>query len=131
MASTSKSQIEAMKKLGMTDAEIKDLIEYDEKVDKNQPTEYDLNEEQQKIVQKVSRTTSGERKKPVVVRNKERKTDEVKKPIIDGIVTFLTENTEISAENVKIVKPEREISFDLGGFNYSITLTRHNKPKEK
>ena len=131
MASTSKSQIEAMKKLGMTDAEIKDLIEYDEKVDKNQPTEYDLNEEQQKVVQKVTRTTSGERKKPVVVRNKERKTDEVKKPIIDGIVTFLTENTEISAENVKIVKPEREISFDLGGFNYSITLTRHNKPKEK
>ena len=127
----SKSQIEAMKKLGMTDAEIKDLIEYDSKVDKNQPTEYDITDEQQKVVQKVTRTTSGERKKPVVVRNKERKTDEVKKPIIDGIVAFLTENIEISAENVKIVKPEREISFDLGGFNYSITLTRHNKPKEK
>ncbi len=131
MASVLKSQIEAMKKLGMTDKEIEELVEYDEKVDKNQPTEFDISEEQQKIVQKVSRTTSGERKKPVVVRNKERKTDEVKKPIIDGIVAFLTENTEISAENVKIVKPEREISFDLGGFNYSITLTRHNKPKEK
>jgi hypothetical protein len=131
MASVLKSQIEAMKKLGMTDKEIEELVEYDTKVDKNQPTEFDISEEQQKNVQKVSRTTSGERKKPVVVRNKERKTDEVKKPIIDGIVTFLTENTEISAENVKIVKPEREISFDLGGFNYSITLTRHNKPKEK
>ena len=131
MASVLKSQIEAMKKLGMTDKEIEELVEYDTKVDKNQPTEFDISEEQQKIVQKVSRTTSGERKKPVVVRNKERKTDEVKKPIIDGIVAFLTENTEISAENVKIVKPEREISFDLSGFNYSITLTRHNKPKEK
>lgn len=131
MASVLKSQIEAMKKLGMTDKEIEELVEYDTKVDKNQPTEFDISEEQQKIVQKVSRTTSGERKKPVVVRNKERKTDEVKKPIIDGIVAFLTENAEISAENVKIVKPEREISFDLGGFNYSITLTRHNKPKEK
>lgn len=131
MASVLKSQIEAMKKLGMTDKEIEELVEYDTKVDKNQPTEFDISEEQQKIVQKVSRTTSGERKKPVVVRNKERKTDEVKKPIIDGIVAFLTENIEISAENVKIVKPEREISFDLGGFNYSITLTRHNKPKEK
>ena len=131
MASVLKSQIEAMKKLGMTNAEIKDLIEYDEKVDKNQPTEFDISEEQQKAVAKVSRASSGERKKPIVLTTKERKTDEVKKPIIDGIVAFLTENSTIQAENVKIVKPEREISFDLGGFNYSITLTRHNKPKEK
>jgi len=131
MASASKSQIAAMKKLGMTDKEIEELVEYDAKVDKNQPTEFDISEEQQKAVAKVSRASSGERKKPVVPSKKERKTDWEKKPIIDGIVAFLTENSTIQAKNVKIVKPEREISFDLGGFNYSIALTRHNKPKEK
>ena len=55
--------------------------------------------------------------------------DAVKRTIITGIYNFLNENPQFSPQNVVITNPEQKVSFDFEGENYTISLTRHRKPK--
>ena len=125
-----KKQIEAMRKLGMNDAEIAELMDYDKAVNKDEKNlPFDLTEEQQKRVEAVTRTTA--KKKPTIYQldNKEgkrnKKKNETKVGIIGKIANLLAE----IAENVEILNPERQISFTLGENTYEITLTQKRKPK--
>lgn len=55
-----------------------------------------------------------------------RKVDEVKVNLIQLIGEFLaTQNLDF----VEIAKPEREINFVLNNDEYTLTLTKHRKPK--
>lgn len=68
--------------------------------------------------------SSAERKKERKPR--ERKLDEVKVNLIQLIGEFLaTQNLDF----VEITKPEREIDFKIGADEYTLTLTKHRKPK--
>lgn len=57
---------------------------------------------------------------------RERKLDEVKVNLIQLIGEFLaTQNLDF----VEVTKPEREIDFKIGADEYTLTLTKHRKPK--
>ena len=59
-----KKQIEAMRKLGMNDEEIKELMAYDKDVNADKPKlEHDLKGEKARIAQEITRTT-GMKEKP-------------------------------------------------------------------
>lgn len=124
-----KSQIEALRKLGCSEEEIKQILAEDEEIDKMSMKEVtaDLSAEQKKAIKDVSRG----KKAPTVYQfsKRERKENPTKRGIIDEISKFLLENVKISAENVEILNKEREISFKIGENSFSLTLTQHRKPK--
>ena len=114
-------QIEAMKKLGMSEKEIEEVLNYDKKVEKNEKTEYDLTKEQQKNVKKMTNTTSMNKK--TAKTQKKRAENPEKRMIIEKIFKVLEQNADFT----EIKNAEREIAFTIGEKNYSITLTQHRK----
>ena len=131
-------QIQAMKKLGMTDEDIKELLEYDNAVNKSDsPTEYDLKGEKLKNAQEITRTTGKKatpeepKKAPTVYQldntggKRNKKKNATKADLIEKIANLIAEN----AENVNILNPERQISFTIGENTYEITLSQKRKPK--
>lgn len=129
-----KRQKDAMRKLGMTEEEIEELMEYDKEIDKGKKNlEHDLSAEQEKIAKKAAHVKG----KAIVLpdekpQKKERKAKEnpTKELVIAEIARFLTENAEISAENVEILNKTRQIAFKIGENNYEIALTEKRKPKK-
>jgi hypothetical protein len=91
--------------------------------------EWDLSAEEHKKAMKNA--NADEHKKPMRLENKPRprKEDAVKRTIITSICNFLNENSQFSPQNVVITNPEQKVSFDFEGENYTISLTRHRKPK--
>lgn len=91
--------------------------------------------EMEKKAQKIRRYEKSDapRKKSERVR----KVDEVKVEIIKSVAKNLSrvvierdeEATDLFAENVVILKPEKEITFTIGEDHYSISLTKHRAPK--
>lgn len=127
-------QIEALRKLGLSEEEIQEVMEYDSKIDKGTKNlEHDLSAEQEKIAKKAAhvkgKAVALPDEKP---QKKERKAKEnpTKELVIAEIARFLTENAEISAENVEILNKTRQIAFKIGENNYEIALTEKRKPKK-
>lgn len=125
------TQIEAeilkqMKLLKITREEATELVMEDLEVDKMSMTEVqnDLTAEQKKAIKANTKTTSGEKKER---KPRERKVDEVKVNFIGKLYDYLFEDLAVDAP--KIVKPEKEITFRIGEDDYSLTLTKHRKPK--
>ena len=93
--------------------------------------------EMEKKAQKIRRYEKSDapRKKSERVR----KVDEVKIEIIKSVAKNLSrvvierdnEETDLFAENVTILKPEKEITFTIGDDRYSISLTKHRPPKNQ
>lgn len=133
MPKPTKSQLEAMKKLGMTDAEIADVVASDDAIDKGKKMEFDLTDEQAKVAKQY--TKAGTRKTPIVYKldntegKKSRKENPTKAGIIAELATFLTENSENACENVEITNKERQILFKIGDETYELTLIQKRKPK--
>lgn len=133
MAKPTKSQLEAMKRLGMTDAEIADVIAADAAIDKGKKMEFDLTDEQAKVAKQYAK--AGTRKAPTVYKldntegKKSRKENPTKAAIIAELATFLTENSENACENVEITNKERQIFFKIGENSYELTLIQKRKPK--
>lgn len=113
-----------------------DLIREDEEVDKMTMSEVDndLTAEQKKAKKDATKTTGDKRKRNYTFTKRERKPDEVKREIIETIAQNLDRaccGEDLShPTNIQIVKPEKEITFSLFGDEYSVTLTKHRKPKE-
>lgn len=111
------------------------VIREDEEIDKMSMNEVDndLTPEQKKAKKDATKTTSDKRKRAYKFTPRERKPDEVKREIIETIAHNLDraccgENLD-HPQNITIVKPEKEITFVLFGDEYSVTLTKHRKPK--
>lgn len=113
-----------------------DLIREDEEIDKMTMGEVDndLTAEQKKAKKDATKTTGDKRKRNYTFTKRERKPDEVKREIIETIAQNLDRaccGEDLShPTNIQIVKPEKEITFSLFGDEYSVTLTKHRKPKE-
>ena len=115
-----------MKTLDISEAEAKEILAYDDDVDKGKKTEFDLTPEQEKDTRKYRQAD----RKPTVYdfkTKRERKPDFEKQQIIAEIADFLSEKDDY---DVSIIKKEREISLIIGSNNYSITLTKHRPPKK-
>lgn len=114
-----------MKKLDISEAEAREILAYDEDVDKGKKTEFDLTPEQEKSTRKYRQA---ERKQTAYnFTKRERKPDLEKKQIIEEIADFLSEKDGF---DVSIIKKEREISLIVGSNDYSITLIKHRPPKK-
>lgn len=133
MAKPAKAQLEAMKKLGLSEKEIQELIAADAAIDKGEKMPFDLTEEQAKEAKKY--TKAGTKKAPTVYKldnaegNRSRKENPTKAAIIAEIAKFLAENSENACENVEITNKERQIAFKIGENCYEFTLVQKRKPK--
>ena len=129
-------QIEKMMAtLHLTREEAIDLIREDEEVDKMTMSEVnsDLTKEQKKAKKDATKTTGDKRKRAYTFTKRERKPDEVKREIIETIAHNLDraccDEDLKHPSDIRIVKPEKEITFKVGDDEYSVTLTKHRKPK--
>lgn len=140
MAVTNK-QLMAMKKAGMTDAEIQQVLLDDKAVDRGQIMEWDLPPEEHKKAMKYANSEekkkknadSGEKKGKTVYNldatGKKKKENPTKANIIALLATILTENGDFCAENVEITNKERQIAFTVGENTFELTLVQKRKPK--
>ena len=137
----SNKQLMAMKKAGMTDAEIQQVLLDDKAVDRGQIMEWDLPPEEHKKAMKYAnsdekkkKTAENGEKKGKTVYNldatgKKKKENPTKANIIALLATILTENGDFSAENVEITNKERQIAFTVGENAFELTLVQKRKPK--
>ena len=114
-----------MKNLNITEEEALQLVADDKAIDRGERMSFDLSKEDEKIAKKWANV--GEKTVKTAKKSPNRKKNDTKATIISQISQFLSENTEISAENVEIINAERQISFKIGEKSFSITLTQHRK----
>lgn len=132
---TEKQILKMMKSLDISREEAISVIKEDEAIDKMSMGEVDndLTAEQKKAKKKATNTTGDKTKRAYTFTKRERKPDDVKREIIATIAQNLDRccfGEELSTvADVVVVKPEREITFKVGEDEYSVTLTKHRKPK--
>ena len=133
MAKPTKSQIEAMRKLGMSEEEIADVIKCDEEIDHNIKQDFDLSPDKLKQAQKFVK--AGTKTAPAVYKldntdgKRSRKENATKGGIIAELADFLEKNSEIAIKNLEIVNKERIIAFSVGDDKFELTLSQKRKPK--
>ena len=125
----SEKQLSAMRKCGMSEEEIAQVLADDKAIDKGERMSFDLSPEEEKKAKKYANV--GERKKPMNLSSEPRKRKEnpTKAGIIAEIAKFLAENSENACENVQITNKERQIAFQIGENSYEFTLVQKRKPK--
>ena len=117
-----------MKTLSLSREEAIELDNYDEAVNHNQKTEYDLTPEQEKVARKMARVENNAKHKNTV---RTRKPNEIKESIIQELSDFLTENTHAQDyEKVTIENKSRKIIFSIGENDYELTLIEKRKGKK-
>jgi hypothetical protein len=121
-----------MRSLKISEAEARELIAYDNKVDKakaKEKLEFDLSAEQEKETRKWRQAE----RKPTIYdfSKRERKPNILKGEIIQALFNFLNENSDLGIENCVISNKERMICFESGGEKFDLTLIQKRKPKEK
>jgi hypothetical protein len=127
MVKTNEEQIKAMRRLGMTEEEIQDVLQCDKEIDRGKRMDFDLDKETEKMAKKYCNV--GTRKTPTKTEPKKRKENPTKAGIISEIAKFLAENSENACENVNITNAERQIAFTIGEISYEFTLVQKRKPK--
>lgn len=111
-------QIIAMRKLGMSDDEIKDVLETDKRIDKGE-NPFPLNAAQEKISKSMRQAD----RKPTVYKfqKRERKANLDKRGIIEILSKVITEVAD--DDTVEITNAERELIFFAKGKKYKIVLS--------
>lgn len=108
-------QIEAMKRLGMSEAEIADVLESDKRIDKGEKL-FELTTEQKQAEKKAKGTGT---RTVYNFQKRERKADNDKREIIQCIDDALCD----LVDNVEVTNPEREILFTYNEKKYKIVLS--------
>lgn len=120
-------QIQALMKLGLSREEALQTLADDRDIDHGKPKDFDLSPEQMKNAKQYTKV--GTRKTSTTSTKRERKANPTKTLIIAELFKFFSENAEISAENLKILNKERQISFSINSEKYELTLVQKRKPK--
>lgn len=121
-----------MRILNVSAEEAEKIIADDKAIDKGEKL-FELTDEQKKVAKKMSNFDSKNRKKPMVLdlkQPKSRKENATKSGIIAELVTFFSENSQFSVENLEILNKERQFTFKIGDETYEITLIQKRKPKK-
>ena len=126
MPKPTKTQLDAMRRLGWDEAEIAEVIAYDEAIEKGKKVEYDLTPEQAKIAQQYTKV--GTKKAPTVYKldNENGKRNRKENPTKGGIIQYLFECLK-DYDNVVVTNKERQISFSCGDNNFELTLVQKRK----
>lgn len=122
-------RVSAMRKMGMSEEEIADVLESDKRIDKGEKL-FNLSKEQEKA-SKQARSIGTKAKQPTAYKftKRERKENTTKAEIIAELAKFLTENSENACEMVEITNKERQIAFKIGENAFELTLVQKRKPK--
>jgi hypothetical protein len=102
-----------------------ELIEYDNAIDKGLETQYDLTVEQKANQKKVRNSLGNGKvrtKKPMTIKNKEKKEDKQKQELLQMLINGI-------GEEVKIINNERQFQFSIGDDTFEVTLTKKRKKK--
>ena len=126
-------RIEACRKLGMSEEEIREMLDEDKRIDRGEVMDWDLSEEEHKKAMKYANSDEKKRQKSEESDNtgKKRKDTPTKEGIISKIFTFLCGLSEFSVENVEILNKERKVMFKIDEDWYSFTLTKHRTKPDK
>ena len=109
-------QVVALAKLGLTDAEIKQVLADDKRIDKGEKL-HELDPELEKGAKKAR--NAGNCKGYTKPTNREKKVDNEKRFLIETLKLALSP----FAENVEIANPEREMTFTHNSKKYKIVLS--------
>ena len=124
------AQVTALRKLGLNDDEIDEVLATDKNIDIGADP-FPLTEEQKKVVKKMTNSDTKTKKSAPTVYKFEKKTNRkentTKSAIIAELANFLAEN---GYELVEITKKERQIAFKVGENDYELTLVQKRKPKK-
>lgn len=139
MAKISEKQIEACRKLGMSEKEIADMYDDDADVDKGIEMPWDMSKEEHKKAMKYANVDEHkkpakkaveptEKKAPTVydwnTEGRKRPENTTKVEIIADLAKFLTES---GFEGVAITNKQGKIGFKVGDTDFSLSLTQHRK----
>ena len=123
-----------MKKLGISREEALDLEGYDEDVNKNRKTQYDLTDEQRKNVMEMNRKREHRKSGP---RKVERKPNELKEALVVALADFLENECEFTladvltyCDAVEITNKNRMIHFKVGEKEFDLQLIEKRPPKK-
>lgn len=110
-------QVEAMRKLGMSEAEIADVLESDKRIDRGEKL-FELDPELEKGAKKARQAD----RKPTVYnfQKRERKANNDKRTIINALDEALC---RIADQQTEITNAEREIIFHFNGVKYKVVLS--------
>lgn len=119
-------QVQAMRKCGMTEDEILDVLTADREIDRGAKL-FELDEELQAGAKKARRADRTDTPKP-----RERKPNEDKRFLLSALVWAMTTDIEQAGDNVlatdvEIVNPEREFLFTYNGIKYKVVLSAPRK----
>ena len=109
-------QIEALKKLGFTDAEIAEILEDDKRIDRGEKL-FELDPELEAGAKKARQADRKANSEPV---KRERKANDDKRTLIETISNAVN---AIADEAVEITNAEREMIFLFKGTKYKIVLS--------
>lgn len=114
------SQLDALIKLGMTEAEAREVLEDDKRIDRGEDL-FPLTDEQKAAEKKMRQAD----RKPTVYKfnKRERKPNEPKREIIQVLDEALTD----LVDDVTVTNPERQIDFIYDGVKYRIILSAPRK----
>lgn len=127
MAETQKQRI--MRILEVSDKEADEILAYDNAVDKNQKTQYDLTTAQIKETRKYRQA---DRKQTAYnFTKRERKPNATKGGLIQELFDFLQNHSNFEIIDCKITNKERQIAFGVGENKFELTLVQKRAKKEK
>ena len=116
------NQLDSLMKLGLSEAEARQVLEDDKRIDKGEKMSFDLSKEQEKATRQYRQA---DRVKPFVpdLKPRERKPNMAKRDIIQ----MLNETLASIASNVTVTNIERQIDFEINGVKYRVVLSAPRK----
>lgn len=120
------SQIESLRKLGLTDIEIADVLKCDKEIDQGAKL-FELEKELEPGAKKARRADRTDTPKQAV---RERKPNEDKRRLVEFLKNALENeiclsvtDTDYIGTTVEIINPEREFLFTYNGTKYKVVLS--------
>ena len=117
-------QLENLMKLGMSEAEAREVLAADKAIDRGEKMPFDLPKDKEKATRKYRQA---DRAKPFIpdLKPRERKPNEDKRQIMSVIEEMLV--YDLHAENLLIANTERQVDFTYNGTRYRIVLSAPRK----
>lgn len=115
-------QIDALRKLGLSDAEIQEVLDVDKRIDKGEKL-FELSAE----AEKASKQARQADRKPTVYKldntggKRNKKADEVKAGLIELLTEVIKEQP--ACNSLEVLNAEREFVFNWHGKKYRVTLS--------
>lgn len=110
-------QIEALKKLGLSENEIAEVLADDKKIDQGEKL-FELPDE---LKQGAKKARQADRKTIATATKREKKVDDDKQFLINLFAETLNPHSD---SGIEIVNNEREFTFSYNGTKYRITLAK-------